>query len=65
MYGGAYMQPQPIGIPVNLRDFNLLSYHIKHIGKPYHLPFALECKASAYKTVLIPSDYTIMLAITH
>lgn len=65
MYGGAYMHPQPTGISVNLRDFHLLSHHIKHTGKPYHLPFTLECKASGSETVLIPNDYTIMLAITH
>ena len=39
-------------------------YH-KRTRKQCHLPFTLTCRTSAYETVLIPSDYTIMPTNTH
>lgn len=41
MYGTAYMQPQPTGVTVNLKDFPVLSQHTRYIGKSFHLRLTL------------------------
>lgn len=41
MNGTAYTQPQLTWVTVNLKDFLVLSQHIKYIGKSFHLRLTL------------------------
>lgn len=66
MYGWEYTQPQTSGIAVDLEDFPVVSQHItvsqvyrETVSPPFH--FGLQ----NHETVLIPSDYPIMLTNTH
>lgn len=65
MYGWEYTQPQTSGIAVDLEDFPVVSQHItvsqvyrETVSPPFH--FGLQ----NHETVLIPSDYPIMLTNT-